>query len=179
MDTLVALGTLSAYLYSGYRALHFATGGEMNDLFLRRGNLKLGLIAGIIGFAVFAGIGLFQVIGAGLQWEIIAKELPWILIFIFSNAFLEELWFRALFLKKLKPLIGARTTLIITSLVFAGVHISSTYIIDVVVYMVAVLAFGLLWGYLMQKSNSIWGSVLIHAGVDVLAILGFIAGAYR
>jgi len=43
----------------------------------------------------------------------------------------------------------------------------------------AVLALGLLWGWLMQKSESIWGSVLIHAGVDVLAILGFIVGAYH
>ncbi len=159
--------------------VHFATGGEMNGLFLKRGNLKLGLTAGIIGFAVFAGVGLAQVVGSGLRWALVAKELPWILIFIFSNALLEELWFRALFLKKLTPLIGVRTTLVITSIVFAGVHISSTYIIDVLPYMGAVLALGLLWGWLMQKSESIWGSVLIHAGVDVLAILGFIVGAYH
>lgn len=158
-------------------AFHFFTGGEMNGLFLRRGNLKLGLIAGIIGFAAFAGIGVLQVIGSGLQLTSVAKELPWILIFIFFNAFMEELWFRALFLKKLGPLVGDRTALVITSLVFAGVHISSTYVIDIVVFMVALMALGLLWGWLMQKTDSIWGPVLIHAGGDVLVILGFLAGA--
>ena len=90
---------------------------------------------------------------------------------------MEELWFRALFLKKLEPLVGAKTTLIITSLVFAGVHISSTYVIDILMFMVALMALAVLWGWLMRKSNSIWGSVLIHAAGDVLVILGFLVGA--
>lgn len=157
--------------------VHFATGGDMDGLLLRKGNLKLGLIAGVLGFAAFTGIGVLQVIGSGLDWGSVGKALPWILIFIFSNAFMEELWFRALFLKKLEPLVGARTTLIITSIVFASVHISSTYVIDILVFMAALLALGFLWGWLMQKSNSIWGSVLIHAGADVMVIVGFLAGA--
>lgn len=157
--------------------LHFATGGDMNGLFLKGGNLKLGFIAGIIGFAAFVGIGLLQAIGSGLRWTTVAAALPWILIFIFANAFMEELWFRALFLKKLEPLVGARTALIITSLVFAGVHISSTYVIDILMFLVLLIALALLWGWLMRKSNSIWGPVLIHAGGDILVILGFLAGA--
>jgi len=156
--------------------LHFATGGDMNGLFLKGGNLKLGFIAGIIGFAAFVGIGLLQAIGSGLRWTTVAAALPWILIFIFANAFMEELWFRALFLKKLEPLVGARTALIITSLVFAGVHISSTYVIDILMFLVLLMALALLWGWLMRKSNSIWGPVLIHAGGDILVILGFLAG---
>lgn len=156
---------------------HFATGGDMDGLFLRKGNLKLGLTAGILGFTAFAGIGLLQVIGSGLDWGTVGKALPWILIFIFANGLMEELWFRALFLKKLEPLVGARTTLVITSIVFASVHISSTYVIDILVFMAALLALGFLWGWLMQKSNSIWSSVLIHAGADVLVIMGFLAGA--
>jgi membrane protease YdiL (CAAX protease family) len=157
--------------------LHFASGGDLNGLYLRGGNLKLASIAGAIGFAAFAGIGVLQAIGSGLRWATVLVALPWILVFIFSNAFMEELWFRALFLKKLEPLVGTKTTLIITSLVFAGVHISSTYVIDILMFMVALMALSLLWGWLMQKSNSIWGPVLIHAGGDVLVILGFLAGA--
>jgi len=156
--------------------LHFATGGDMNGLFLRKGNLKLGLTAGIIGFVAFVAFGFLQVNGSGLQFATVLKELPWILIFIFFNAFMEELWFRALFLKKLEPLIGGKTALVITSLVFAGVHISSTYVIDIMVFMVLLMVLGLLWGWLMQKSDSIWGSVLFHAGADVVVILGFLAG---
>jgi membrane protease YdiL (CAAX protease family) len=158
-------------------ALHFASGGKRNDLFLRGGNLKLGLIAGLIGFAAFAGIGVLQAAGAGLSWAVVRAALPWILIFIFSNAFLEELWFRALFLKKLEPLVGAWTTLIITALVFAGTHISATYVLDILLFLVALMALALLFGWLMRKTNSILGPVLIHAGADILVILGFLAGA--
>lgn len=157
--------------------LHFATGGDMNGLFLGGGNLKLGLITGIVGFAFFVGIGALQAMGSDLGWATVAAALPWIAIFIFSNAFMEELWFRALFLKKLGPLIGVRAALISTSLVFAGVHISSTYVIDILLFMVALMALALIWGWLMQKSNSIWGPVLIHAGGDILVMLGFLAGA--
>jgi membrane protease YdiL (CAAX protease family) len=66
---------------------------------------------------------------------------------------------------------------IITSLVFADVHVSSTYVINILMFIVASMALALLWGWLMRKSNSIWGPVLIHAGGDVLVILGFLAGA--
>ncbi len=157
--------------------LHFATGGDLNGLFLRAGNLKLGCIAGIVGFAAFIVVGILQAMGSGLRWATAAAAFPWILVFIFSNAFMEELWFRALFLKKLEPLVGIKTTLIITSLVFAAVHISSTYVIDILMFMVALVALALFWGWLMHKSNSIWGPVLIHAGGDILVMLGFLAGA--
>ncbi len=56
-------------------------------------------------------------------------------------------------------------------------HISSTYVIDILLFMVALLALGLLWSWLMRKSNSIWGPVLIHAGADILVMVGFLAGA--
>jgi membrane protease YdiL (CAAX protease family) len=157
--------------------LHFATGGDMNGLFLKGGNLKVGLIAGVIGFAAFVGIGSLQAMGSGVRWITVAAALPWLLIFIFSNAFLEELWFRALFLKKLEPLVGVRTALIITSLVFAGVHISSTYVTEILTFLGVLMALALFWGWLMRRTNSIWGPVLIHAGGDILVILGFLAGA--
>jgi membrane protease YdiL (CAAX protease family) len=157
--------------------LHFASGGDRNGLFLQGGNLKLGLTAGLIGFAAFAGIGALQAAGAGLSWAVIAPALPWILIFIFSNAFLEELWFRALFLKKLEPLVGAWTSLMLTALVFAGTHISATYVLDILLFLVELMALALLFGWLMRKTNSILGPVLIHAGADILVILAFLAGA--
>jgi membrane protease YdiL (CAAX protease family) len=157
-------------------AVHFATHGSLDGLFLTRGNVKLGLGAGLIGLAVFVSFAALQAKGSGLRWTTIVAALPWILIFIFSNAFMEELWFRALFLKKLQPVVGWPTTLVSTSLVFAMVHVSSTYVIDILLFMVLLMALALLWGWLMRKSNSIWGPVLIHAGGDVLVILGFIAG---
>lgn len=154
---------------------HFATGGTLDDLFLRRGKLKLWLPVSVIGAAAFVGIGALQAAGSGLSWSTVVRALPWIAIFTFSNAFMEELWFRALFLKKLEPLVGTKTSLVITTLIFALVHISATYVIDILLFLVAVTALALLWGWLMQKSNSIWGAVLIHAAGDILGIVGYLA----
>lgn len=156
--------------------VHLATGGKPDGLFLQRGNLKLWLAAGVLGFAAFAGFGAVQAIGLGLSWETVAKALPWMALFVFCNAFMEELWFRALFLKKLQPITGEWSALVMTSLVFALVHISATYVLDVPIFLVGLLALGLLWGWLTQRSHSLWGSVLIHAGGDVLILLGFLAG---
>jgi membrane protease YdiL (CAAX protease family) len=155
---------------------HFAAGGNRDGLFLRGGRLKLGLTVGVLAFAAFAAIAAVQAMGSGLSWGVIAAELPWISIFVLSNAFMEELWFRALFLKKLEPLVGGTTAIASTALVFALVHISSTYVIDIGLFLVALMALGLLWGWLMRKSDSIWGSVLMHAGADVLVMMGFLAG---
>ena len=77
--------------------------------------------------------------------------------------------------EKLESLIGTWTTIIITSLVFASVHISPTYVIDVLTFMVELMALALLWGWLIRKPDSIWVSVMIHAGADVLAIMDFLA----
>jgi membrane protease YdiL (CAAX protease family) len=155
--------------------VHFATGGKPDGLFLKQGNLKLWLAAGVLGFAAFAGFGAMQAIGLGLNWEAVAQALPWIALFVFCNAFMEELWFRALFLKRLQPVTGEWIALFMTSLVFALLHISVTYVLDVLIFLVGLMALGLLWGWLMQRSHSLWGSVLIHAGGDVLILLGFLA----
>jgi membrane protease YdiL (CAAX protease family) len=31
---------------------------------------------------------------------------------------------------------------------------------------------GLAWGYIMQKTDNAWGSILFHAGADILVFLG-------
>jgi membrane protease YdiL (CAAX protease family) len=49
-------------------------------------------------------------------------------------------------------------------------------VLIILAVILGVLALALLWGWLMQRSDSLWGSVLIHAGGDVLILLGFLAG---
>jgi membrane protease YdiL (CAAX protease family) len=132
------------------------------------------LVAGVIVVLIFSGIAVLQVMGSDLLWATIVSAMPWILIFVFSNAFLEELWFQALFLKKLTPLIGVTTTLILTSIVFTGVHISSTYVADILMFVGLTGTLGFIWAWIMHKSNSIWVPVCIHAAGNVLIMLGFL-----
>jgi membrane protease YdiL (CAAX protease family) len=157
--------------------VHFATGGNRDEIFLRVGNLRFGLVAAVIGVGIFLGIAAIQAIGSNIQGRTIASALPWILIFTLTNAFLEELWFRALFLKKLEPLVGIRSAIVISSLVFGLIHISSTYVIDILLFVPTTIILGLIWAWLMHRSQGIWSPVLIHAAGDVLVMVGLLAGA--
>jgi len=156
--------------------VHFATGGKTSDLYLSGGKLLPGLVSAVVGMAIFVGLGALQSIGSGLSWSRIVRVLPWILLFIFSNAFLEELWFRALFLQKLQPFIGSTAAILLTSVVFGVIHISSTYVMDILSFVGVTIGLGVIWSWLMIKTESIWPAVLIHAAADILVILGFLAG---
>jgi membrane protease YdiL (CAAX protease family) len=39
-------------------------------------------------------------------------------------------------------------------------------------FLVIVLVLSLIWGILIQKTNSLWGAVLFHAAGDCLIIFG-------
>jgi membrane protease YdiL (CAAX protease family) len=52
-----------------------------------------------------------------------------------------------------------------------------SYAPDMVVFLVVLLGLSIAWGWLMQKSGSLWGSVLFHAGADLMIILP-IFGSY-
>jgi membrane protease YdiL (CAAX protease family) len=157
--------------------VHFLRGGRADELFLKPTWSKLGIGAGIVGVTIFLVIAGVQAIGLDISWGTLLRAAPWILIFTLSNAFLEELWFRALFLKKLEPFAGRTASILLTSFVFAVVHISSTYVIDILLFVLLTFLLGLLWAWLMGKTKSIWASVFIHASGDVLVIVGLLAGA--
>ena len=157
---------------------------DLAAVFLKKGN-RWGLRFGLIAFAVFAGIfAIIAVLQAGAPRSVgltatgvplatIVAALPWILVFIFVNSFMEELWFRGIFLGKLRPVLGVTLTLVATALVFASPHFMATYITawQRVGFAAIVFGLGILNGYVMLRSDSIWGSVLIHAGYDLLVII--------
>jgi len=155
---------------------HFALGGETDGLFLKGGKTKVGLVSTVAGIVIMLSIAALQAMGSGLTWARLYQALPWILIFVFSNAFLEELWFRGLFLNKLEPLIGQTSAILLTSLVFGIIHISSTYVTEILSFVGVTMGLGILWSWLMFKSKSIWPAVVIHAAADVLIMIGFLAG---
>jgi membrane protease YdiL (CAAX protease family) len=152
---------------------------------LKRGRLRQGLTFGLISFGVFAVI--FAVIvfaqadapvstgltASGVSLATVVAALPWILIFIFANSIMEELWFRGIALRKLTPILGTAATVAVTALVFGSVHIGASYVnsSEAVFFAAITSVFGLINGYVMLKTDSIWGSVLFHAGYDLLVIL--------
>ena len=157
------------------------SGDNLSMIFLTKGNLKLGLLIGSIGFIFFALVSipaatlLFQ--GQNLT---AAKAGSWtlpILITVFANGFREEMLYRALFLKKYAPLLGSRSSNVLQAIIFSLSHtVAGRGVVAYTPYTFALvlftLALGLVWGFVMQRTNGIWGSVLFHAGSDIPVFLG-------
>jgi len=83
--------------------------------------------------------------------------------------------FRGLFLKKFEPLLGAPLSNVLTGFVFAIGHAAVKYSTDIGVFVAITFVFALIWGYLMQRTGSLWGSALFHAGADTVLIIGIFA----
>jgi len=166
-------------------------GDDLGSIFLKRGNLKEGLQFGLISFGIFAAI--FAVIAvlqasapasrgmtaSGVSLNVIVSALPWILVWAFANSLMEELWFRGIFLKKLNPLLGATATCVVTSLIFSIPHAGATYIspMEMIVFPIIVFGLGVVNARVMLKTDSIIGSLLFHAGYDLLVIIPVIVSA--
>jgi len=164
-------------------------GDSLGSIFLQKGNLRLGLRFGLISFGIFAALFVFLAIlqssgpasqglfASGMSLDILRAALPWMLVFCFTNAFMEELWFRGVFLGKLTPLLGWAASIVATALVFGLTHTAATYVTPAqsLLFGVIVISLGVVNGWVMLKTDSIWGSVLLHAGYDLLVIIPVLA----
>jgi membrane protease YdiL (CAAX protease family) len=150
---------------------------DLDSIYLRKGSRPvLGLAVGLAGFALMASFAVVEAHSAGISNCQMLGWAPWILSFVLANGFLEELMNRGLFLKKFEPLLGATLSNFLTAFVFAIGHAGVTYSSDVLAFVAVTFVFALIWGYLMQKTGSLWGSALFHAGADTLILIGIFAG---
>jgi membrane protease YdiL (CAAX protease family) len=150
---------------------------DFGSIYLRKGNRPgLGLAIGLAGFALMASFAVMEAHSMDITNRRLLDWAPWILSFVLANGFLEELMNRGLFLKKFEPLLGATLSNFLTALVFAGGHAGVTYSSEVLVFVGITFIFALIWGFIMQKTGSLLGSALFHAGADTLLIIGIFAG---
>jgi len=56
--------------------------------------------------------------------------------------------------------------------VFTLIHLGVSYTPGQYVFLAVVFPLALLWGWITQKTNSLWGAILFHAGMDIPIILG-------
>ena len=157
------------------------SGGSMYSIFLAKGKIKLGLSVGLIGFLLFAALSipganyLFQ--GQNLTVARLVSWMPWILPIVLANGLREELLYRGLFLKKYESLLGKAPSGLLQALIFslshsvAGIGITQ-YTPYISVLVVSTFILGLVLGYVMQKTDSIVGPILLHAGTDLPIFIG-------
>jgi len=158
------------------------SGSSLGSIYVQRGSLKRSITIGLIAFgiAVAGSIPMSKLMFAGEDMSLteVLKWAPWILIAVLANATNEELLFRGLFLRKLEPFYGKFLSNCLIVLVFTGLHLGVTYTKDQMVFLVIVVPLALAWGYIMQKTDSVWGSILFHAGTDIPIFLAIFSTSF-
>ncbi|MFC2078478.1 lysostaphin resistance A-like protein [Candidatus Bipolaricaulota bacterium] len=172
LEAVVVVGTILVILLIARIPFRF--------VYLSLGKLSLGLAIGLGGFALFGVGALFQARSLRIERSILVGVLPWILLFVFANAFMEELWLRALFLKPLISLVGPIAAITLTAAVFALLHIGAAYMPkeDRIRFLIILFPLGLAWGACLFLTGSIIASALFHAGADLIVVNGFIANLH-
>lgn len=155
----------------GILAVARLCGEGLASLYIRRGRLILGISVGLITAAALLVLSMLQPAVRTLGTARLMSLAPWILLFVVSNAFMEELLFRGLFLGRYEPLIGKWLAILSTALAFTLAHMQVTYAPNLWFFLLVLLGLSIAWGWLMQKTESLWGSALFHAGADLLVIL--------
>lgn len=152
------------------------SGNSLGSIYIQKGNLKLGLLIGGIAFlvSVAGSIPMAELLfkGEGLTVARVLPWAPWVLIIVLANGTLEELLFRGLFLRKLEPFFGKFLSNFLIALVFTVLHKGSTYTSSEYIFLVILTPLALVLGWVMQKTDSVWGSILFHAGMDIPVFLG-------
>jgi membrane protease YdiL (CAAX protease family) len=157
-------------------SLTMASGQDLASLYLRRGKLRLGLTWGLTALMVMVASaipvtgGLFG--GHNLTWRRIVSWTPWVLVFVLANAFNEELLFRGLFFGRLRPFLAKFAVNLVIAIPFTVMHSGVEYTTNLLIFMGILFPLSLAWGWLLQKTDSLWGSALFHAAMDIPVVLG-------
>ena len=155
------------------------SGARLKSIYLKRGNLKLGLGVGLLVFFFLAPASFMFAAQRFTSTDTLMAAVVWGLAFSIANAFMEELRLRGIFLKHFEQLIGSNGAVWVTSIIFATMHTFTYYFMPEAIPFFAMntLALGLACGYLTMKSNSIWGAVIIHTASDFFLFVAVLANA--
>lgn len=155
------------------------SGADLGSLYLKRGNLKWGLSIGLLVLFNFASSAFLFFAARYSSVDRLGAAVLWGLVFACANGFMEELWMRGIFLRHLEPGLGLGGAVLLTSIVFSSAHVGSVYLMPVAIpFMMAyALSMGIACGYLIMKTNSLWGAALIHAAADLFLFIAMLASA--
>jgi len=155
------------------------SGTNLGEIYVKKGRLRIGLLVSSTIFVFFAifiamfptGLAILFPVGGNMTSERVLSLMPWLIVFVLSNGFREEFWFRAIFLKRFEPFTGAGLSNVVTSLVFALSHVGVNYTPVLLVFLGIVLLLGLAFGSMMQKTDSVIAPAIFHAAMDIPAVL--------
>ena len=152
---------------------HFSA-NSMASLYLKKGNIKYGMLIGLTSFVLLSCLAVLMMSTQNIPLPRLLELSPVILFIALGDGFMEELLFRGLFLKRLQPFFGSTKANIFTALVFCLVHLQVTFTPSLPAFLIVVFLLGILWGYIMQQTDSLFASALFHAGADVVIMIPFL-----
>jgi membrane protease YdiL (CAAX protease family) len=105
---------------------------------------------------------------------VLGDLLLWGAVFSAANGFMEELWFRGLFLGRLAPHIGTGGAVLVTAMVFSLAHLGPWYLdpAAIGVFLINTFTHALVLGYLIHKTDNLWGAALYHMAMDLWLFVG-------
>jgi membrane protease YdiL (CAAX protease family) len=132
------LGTVLVQLFSTLSIvlpiilLTKVSGSNLKSVFIDKARNRWALGVGIIGFLVFY---LFSASGRaqrffptnGVTLSRFLALTPALIVLVLCNGLREELWFRALFLKKYGKFLGPLSSNKLSAIIFASFHVQVTY----------------------------------------------------
>lgn len=148
---------------------------KLSSLYIQRGRSRLWIIIGLSTFIFLVIAGLFLSLQKN-SLEKIISIIPWLFGFSVFIGIMEELYFRGLFLKRFEPFLGIHLSIFLTSLMFSIPHMFVRYIsgieMSLILFLITFLL-GMALGYIIYKTKSIWGAIIIHIGCDLFYALAF------
>jgi membrane protease YdiL (CAAX protease family) len=95
------------------------------------------------------------------------------ILFSALDAFFEELLIRGLLLRRFIGLLGIAWSLTLSALVYGLFFLGVQSATGPIPYgaLIFVVPLGLLYSFIMHKSDSIWGSMSLHAAIDLIFLI--------
>ena len=154
-----------------------------------RQSIVVGLISGVISLlAIYGAVTLLKDTVFDLaalrqlliDWNFTGDKVIWlVLVLIFINPFLEELYWRNFMYKHLETKASIAKTIVITSFFYSLYHLVSlisifTFPFNFIAVIPVFLA-GLLWGYFRYKLQSITAPIISHILADLGIMLVYLS----
>jgi len=157
-----------------------ASGSPLSSLFISKSKSWTVLVICVIGFLVvyyLAARGRTEAFfpNNGITPTRFLALTPALLVLVLLNGLREELWFRGLFLKRYERFLGQWPSNLLTAIIFTSFHVQVQYALHLLPFLGFTLVLGLFFGYLMQRSASILGPAILHAGSDIPIFLGYLS----
>ena len=162
-------------------AVRALPGGVRPDTRLQRVGIRpLAIAVAACVLLLLAGLALpAQLLGRfGLQPVQIARDLPWLAPACALQAFSQEVQFRGLLMGALERTMSAGWANVAQAAVFGLSHLAIAYGGPLAPFVPVTFVVGFVFGWVVQRTNSLWTAVIIHAVADIALTATVLSGLY-